>query len=446
VALKILPAEKAGDHERRSRFLTEARAASALNDPHIITIFDIFTDEGTDVLVMELVQGRTLREILDSGQMPVATAIDIALQVAEGVGTAHAAGIVHRDLKPGNVMVTDRGRVKVLDFGLAKLVGGSLAEQPTLMTTTAGMLLGTVDYMSPEQAKGDPIDARTDVFSLGAMLYEMLTGTRPFVAGHPLGVLHEILYGTVVSPRSKRSDVTAEIDAAVLRALERDLSRRYPSMEIFASDLRVAQRRLEAADQTVEMPAPTILPPPLPAQSPRPISVAEHASQIASPSMPEPITLSGASYSPPAPTPRKKDRVGKRRRPAWVTGLIVVGVIWAINSVRHSDDPTPRAPRPPATRERRLPTGDRIGAAVEDAVAGALNSIGSDSPAIQLARAKIYWKRAQERNDAALMQKAEETFNEVLRLEPDDDEAAEAREALRQIQESKKAIADPDKK
>ena len=177
VALKILPADKTDDQQRRARFLHEARTASALNDPHIVTIFDIFTVDDTDVLVMELVPGRTLREILNDGPIPLAKALDVALQVAEGVGVAHTAGIVHRDLKPGNVMVTERGRVKVLDFGLAKLVGvGSLADQPTTLApaTLAGMLLGTVDYMSPEQARGDPIDARSDVFSLGAMLYEMI--------------------------------------------------------------------------------------------------------------------------------------------------------------------------------------------------------------------------------------------------------------------------------
>jgi eukaryotic-like serine/threonine-protein kinase len=166
VALKILPADKTDDQQRRARFLHEARTASALNDPHIVTIFDIFTVDDTDVLVMELVPGRTLREILNDGPIPLAKALDVALQVAEGVGVAHTAGIVHRDLKPGNVMVSERGRVKVLDFGLAKLVGGgSLADQPTTLApaTLAGMLLGTVDYMSPEQARGDPIDARSDV-------------------------------------------------------------------------------------------------------------------------------------------------------------------------------------------------------------------------------------------------------------------------------------------
>jgi serine/threonine protein kinase len=446
VALKILPPEKSDNQDWRSRFLHEARAASALNDPHIVTIFDIFTDDGTDVLVMEFVQGRTLRDILNEGPMPVAKAIDIAVQVADGVGTAHAAGIVHRDLKPGNVMVTDRGRVKVLDFGLAKLIGGSFAEQATMMapTTVAGMLLGTVDYMSPEQATGDPIDARSDIFSLGAMLYEMLTGARPFVAGHPLAVLHEILYGPVVPPRSKRPELTADIEAIVLSALERDRERRCQSMDSFANELRRAQRHLDAA---VSMPVPSspVAPPPLPPHTAKPVVVVaeDPPSQAAAPSMPEPITLSGASYAPPVSTGRKSMRVRKGRRSKWVTLLMVVSVIYTINWARHFVNPPTRDSRPPSAGERRPGRGDRLGAAIEDQVADMLDSVGPTSAGVQLARAQIYWKRAQQDKDPELLKKAEDTFNEVLRLNPDADDEAEAREALRQIAESKEPVPEP---
>src|SRR6187402_263222 len=293
VALKILPADKTDDQQRRARFLHEARTASALNDPHIVTIFDIFTVDDTDVLVMELVPGRTLREILNDGPIPLAKALDFALQVAEGVGVAHTAGIVHRDLKPGNVMVTERGRVKVLDFGLAKLVSaGSLADQPTTLApvTLAGMLLGTVDYMSPEQARGDAIDARSDVFSLGAMLYEMICGARPFTSGHVLGVLHEIVYGAIVPVRTRRPDATADIERIVLRALERDVTKRYQTMEAFSSDLRRAHRDvLAGAPTAVDTPAPVLTPPPLP---PLPPPAAQPV-----------VGESGSTYTPlPAPS------------------------------------------------------------------------------------------------------------------------------------------------
>src|SRR4026207_2254403 len=161
VALKILPADKSDDQQRRARFRHEPRPASALNDPHIVTIFDIFTVDDTDVLVMELVPGRTLRDILNDGPIPPAKALAAGLQVAEGVGTAHVAGIVHRDLKPGNVMVTERGRVKVLDFGIAKHVVKAHSQMPAIAPeaslTASGQIVGTVSYMSPEQAEGKPV-------------------------------------------------------------------------------------------------------------------------------------------------------------------------------------------------------------------------------------------------------------------------------------------------
>jgi serine/threonine-protein kinase len=263
VALKVLPPDKTGDADRRARFLQEARSASALNDPHIVTIHDIFTDEGTDVLVMEYVPGRTLRDVIAEGPVKVTEALDFTLQAAEGVGAAHAAGIVHRDLKPGNIMVTERGRVKVLDFGLAKLTR-PVDEQATMSgpNTVEGSLLGTVDYMSPEQARGETVDHRSDIFSLGCVLYELLTGVRPFQASHPIGVLHEILFGVITPPRDRRPEVGADADAIVMRALERDAARRYQSMEALASDLRLAQRRV--SEDAIATSASARLPPPIP--------------------------------------------------------------------------------------------------------------------------------------------------------------------------------------
>ena len=248
VALKMLPPGMNGDAERRARFLQEARAASALNDPHIITIYDIFTEGGTDFIVMEYVEGRTLREVIAAGLVPIADALDLVLQIAEGVTSAHAAGIVHRDLKPGNVMVTERGRVKVLDFGLAKLTRINDDDHTTAgpAHTITGALMGTVEYMSPEQASGEAVDQRSDIFSLGAILYELLAGTRPFKASHPAGVLHEILYGTLVPPSERRAGVGPALDAVVARALERELTKRYQSMDALVSDLREAGDRIRS--------------------------------------------------------------------------------------------------------------------------------------------------------------------------------------------------------
>jgi serine/threonine protein kinase len=457
VALKILPADKSDDQQRRARFLHEARTASALNDPHIVTIFDIFTVDDTDVLVMELVPGRTLRDILNDGPIPLAKALDIALQVAEGVGVAHVAGIVHRDLKPGNVMVTERGRVKVLDFGLAKLVGvGSLADQPTMLApaTLAGMLMGTVDYMSPEQARGDPIDARSDVFSLGAMLYEMIAGARPFTSGHALGVLHEIAYGAIIPVRDRRPDATADIERIVLRALERDVTRRYQTMEAFSSDLRRAHRDLLAdAPTAMDTPAAVLVPPPLPPHAAQPTVVQSGSTHTPLPPPSDSaVGQSGSTYAPlPAPsgsstpftvTPnprairrgrRSGRRVRKGRSPWKMVGIVILVVIM-VNWMRTRTFDTPRGSSQRGASDTQSPKLDDIGQTIEDAVASGLLRIGSGSAEIQLASAKIYWKRAQQTKDPVSIKKAEDAFNEAIRLGlKDAADDREARDALRQI-------------
>jgi eukaryotic-like serine/threonine-protein kinase len=238
VALKVLPPAVSSDEGRRRRFLQEARAASALNDPHIITIYDIFEHDAADVLVMELVEGRTLGEAV-SGPVPVEQAVTWVQQIAEALGLAHGAGIVHRDLKPGNIMITDRGLVKVLDFGLAKVT--LTADDATIAPATmAGDVLGTVDYMSPEQARGASVDHRSDIFSLGTILYELLAGRRPFVAENRLALLQEVLYGPITPLRSLRPDISEPIEAVVMKALERDPRMRFQSMWELGSALKFA--------------------------------------------------------------------------------------------------------------------------------------------------------------------------------------------------------------
>ena len=450
VALKILPADKTDHEQRRERFLHEARTASALNDPHIVTIFDIFTADDTDVLVMELVPGRTLRQLLDDGPLPLAQALDIAIQIAEGVGAAHAAGIVHRDLKPGNVMVTERGRVKVLDFGLAKLVGGSLTDQPTTLApaTVAGILLGTVDYMSPEQARGDPIDARTDVFSLGAMLYEMIAGVRPFTSGHVLGVLHEIVYGAIAPIRARRQEATADMERIVFRALERDVTRRYQTMEAFGDDLRRVRRDvMVGAPTSLATPAPAFVPPPLPPSAAQPA--------ISQPVVNQPaVGQSGATFTPvplaPASTPSsapalfrgafgprvmRRRRYGRRTRKGrsfWSRAVVVLAILFAVNWGRGWFH-TPSQNNPRDTGDVRPSKAKDIGRSIEDTIASGLLSFGSGSAEIQFASAQIYWSRGRQTKDPVYLKKAEDGFNEAIRIGLDADDEKDAREALKEI-------------
>src|SRR6266496_1008970 len=197
VAVKVLPAEVASDPSRLKRFEKEARAASALNHPNIVTIYDIGSVDSVSYIAMEKVDGKTLREVLFSGPLPIKRLLQIAAQIADGLARAHEAGIVHRDLKPENLMVTKDGLVKILDFGLAKLTqmdsSGEGSHLPTETGTSPGVVLGTVGYMSPEQASGQPLDFRSDQFSFGSILYEMATGKRAFQKKTAVDTLSAIL-------------------------------------------------------------------------------------------------------------------------------------------------------------------------------------------------------------------------------------------------------------
>jgi serine/threonine protein kinase len=197
IALKLLSAERVSDLNRKRRFIQEAKAASALNHPNIITIYDIDQAEGIDFIAMEYVQGTTLDQVMPRHGMPVHEAMKVAVQMADALAAAHAAGIVHRDLKPGNVMVTSDGHVKVLDFGLAKLTETLLRDDQATAslnpTTIEGTVVGTVAYMSPEQVEGSTVDVRSDVFSFGAVLYEMLTGERAFHGNSMMSTMSAIL-------------------------------------------------------------------------------------------------------------------------------------------------------------------------------------------------------------------------------------------------------------
>ncbi len=248
VALKILPPESVRDPERRRRFVNEARSASALNHPNIVAIYDIDSTTGVDFIAMEYVGGSTLEDLIGRKGLPLNQALGYGAQIADALSKAHAAGIIHRDLKPANVMVTPEGQVKVLDFGLAKLVEPeeSPDDAPTMTAseqkiTKEGRIVGTLAYMSPEQAEGKHVDARTDVFSFGAMLYQMLTGERPFKGSTQLEVATALLREDPKAPSQIRDTIPGEVERAVLRCLRKDPQRRWQNM----SDLKVALEDLK---------------------------------------------------------------------------------------------------------------------------------------------------------------------------------------------------------
>jgi tetratricopeptide (TPR) repeat protein len=248
VAIKVIPAELARDADRIRRFEQETRAAGALNHPNVSAIYDIGTHEGLPYVVMELLEGESLQQRLTSGPIPLRKALDYATQLAHGLAAAHEKGIVHRDLKPGNVFVTKDGRVKVLDFGLAKLtrpdvLAPSGEATASVAATQLGALMGTPAYMSPEQAEGRHVDARSDVFSFGALLYEMLTGRRPFEGASELSLLSSILRDTPPRVRSLRPDADPGLEILVERCLEKDPAARPATARELVPELEALSAR-----------------------------------------------------------------------------------------------------------------------------------------------------------------------------------------------------------
>ena len=257
LAIKILPGESATDPERLARFEQEARSASALNHPNIVAVYDVGRDGPTSYLAMELVEGRTVRELLPSGPLPIKRALSIASQVAAGLARAHAAGILHRDLKPENVMVTADGLVKILDFGLAKLVAptsGNVSEALTSAgsETASGVVVGTAGYMSPEQATGRTLDFRSDQFALGSTLYEILTGRRAFSRANVVDTLSAILHDEPEPLQASRPDAPLLLCWIVERCLAKEPAERYASTQDLARDLaRVRDHLVEARSTEV---------------------------------------------------------------------------------------------------------------------------------------------------------------------------------------------------
>ncbi len=235
VAVKLLRPELAGCGENQKRFIQEARAASALNHPHIITIYDIGQDQGADFIAMEYVAGSSLAYRLARGRLSIGEAVNYAVQIADALAAAHAAGIVHRDLKPANIIVSSSGTIKVLDFGLAKLTERSPADAndgvttdtptaPLQQQTEEGTILGTASYMSPEQAEGKRADARSDVLSFGAILYEMVTGDRAFRGDTKMSTLLAVISKEPESPSRLTRGLSRDLEKLIERCLRKNRS------------------------------------------------------------------------------------------------------------------------------------------------------------------------------------------------------------------------------
>jgi eukaryotic-like serine/threonine-protein kinase len=238
VAIKVLGPRAFEDPAARGRFRQEALALSRLSHPNIETVYDFRSAAGTDFLVLEFVPGETLAARLQRGPIPEREAAELGAQIADALEEAHERGVLHRDLKPANVIVTPKGRVKVLDFGLAKLLQAPEDESQTLGLTVAGSTLGTIPYMSPEQLLGEPVDARTDLYALGVLLYEMMSGRRPFAAPLSTALTNEILHGRVAPPRELVPTLTPLAERVVLRSLDRDRGRRYQTAAELGGELR----------------------------------------------------------------------------------------------------------------------------------------------------------------------------------------------------------------
>ncbi len=262
VALKVLPAELTGDRERRDRFILEARAASALEHPNIAVIHDVGEADGVSFIAMELIRGEKLSTAIHNGQLATnpSRAIEIAIEVAEALARAHSQNIVHRDLKPANVMLTDDGHAKVIDFGLAKLLAPVQGDDVTAPITNPEIVLGTVAYMAPEQARSGTIDHRTDVFSFGILLYEMFARTLPFKGESSIETMHAIIHAAPppLQLRHVPPVAAAEVQRIIEKCLAKDPDARYQGMKDLVVDLKTARRRM---DSEVSMPVPAAAPP-----------------------------------------------------------------------------------------------------------------------------------------------------------------------------------------
>ncbi len=389
VAIKVLQSHPDGDGFRRQRFLQEARAASALNHPSIVTIYDVVQENDTDYIVMELVEGETLAQRMGRAALSLDESLDLMKTISAGLALAHARGIVHRDLKPGNIMIPSTGGVKILDFGLAKFSGAMMSSEeagPTAQRTRPGELLGTLEYMSPEQILGGDVDARSDIFSLGTMLFEMVTGRRPFHSDSVAATLHDIAYRDAPDPKSLHDDLPEAISALITRMLAK-----------------------------------------------RPEDRFDHAGALG-------IALDEARQGrvSPLPVTRKALRgfTWDRRTTALAIGILTIVVLAVIVQMKPFESRIPKADVPIATASvvAPLPVTSQDHTArsnqlldaywregyIDQAVAGYQRAIALDpnSAAAHAGLALAYWRKYRETEDAAWLDLAQKNGERAVEIEP----------------------------